>query len=177
MITPNVELGKKLDRVAVLLSIVVIALVIFMRGDYKPDIGIDTTFIPRINALLNTGVALALVAALVFIKRGNVIAHRSAVFVAMVLSTFFLLFYVLYHFTNYETSYCFDGGLRTLYFILLISHIILAGLSLPFILFTFIRGYTGQVVKHKRMARLVYPVWLYVSVTGPLVYLMLAPCY
>lgn len=173
----NVELGKKLDRLAVLLSAVVIALVIFMRGDYKPDLGFDTTFVPAVNAVVNTLVALCLIVALYYVRQGKILAHRTAIMTAMGLSVVFLLLYVLYHFTNYETAYCGQGRIRTVYFLLLISHIVLAGLSLPFILFTFIRGFTGQVAKHKRLARYVYPVWLYVAVSGPVVYLMLKPCY
>lgn len=174
---PNIALGKKLDRVAVVVSIAVVGLVIFMRGDYKPDIGIDTTFIPKVNAILNTGVALALIVALVMIKQKNKAAHQMAINLAMVLSALFLVFYVLYHFTNYETGYGGEGTMRTVYFTLLISHIVLAGLSLPFILFTYIRAYTGQYEAHKKMARWVWPVWFYVAVTGPVVYLMLSPYY
>lgn len=173
----NVALGKKLDKIAVVLSVVVVGLVIFMRGDYKPDLGFDTTFIPRINAILNSGVAIALLAALVMIKQRKVVAHQVMINVAMVLSALFLVGYVLYHFTNYETSYCGEGTIRTVYFVLLISHIVLAGLSLPFIMFTYIRGVTGQYEAHRRLARKVWPVWFYVALTGPIVYLMLSPCY
>jgi len=175
--TPNPELGKKLDRLAYILSAIVIALVIFMRGPNKPEVGFDTSILPPINAILNTFCALCLMLAVFFIKRKNIVMHRRMIFAAMVFSILFLLCYVLYHFTTYETTYCKEGTIRTVYFIILISHIILAGLSLPFILLTFIRGFTFQVDKHKKMARWVYPVWLYVAITGPVVYLMLAPCY
>ena len=99
------------------------------------------------------------------------------VFGAMLFSFFFLLSYVVYHFTTPETRYCKQGMIRTIYFFILISHIILAGLSLPFILLTFSRGISFMTEKHKKMARWVYPVWLYVMITGPVVYLMLRPCY
>jgi putative membrane protein len=173
----DIELGKKLDKVAIIISIAVVGLVIFMRGDYKPDLGIDTTFIPRVNAILNTGVAIALLAALVMIKQKKVAAHQLMINVAMVLSALFLVGYVLYHFTNYETSYCGEGTGRTVYFTLLITHIIFAGLSLPFILFTYIRAFTGQYEAHRKLAKRVWPVWFYVAITGPIVYLMLSPCY
>jgi putative membrane protein len=173
----NVQLGKKLDRISYVISAVVIALVIFMRGDYKPDLGIDFTFIPKLNAIINSLVALVLLLALYFIKNKNIKAHQRSINVAMVLSLFFLLFYVLYHFTNYETKYCGEGLSKTIYFIVLISHIILAGVSLPFILMTWIRGFTGQITKHRKMTKWVFPVWFYVAITGPIVYLMLAPCY
>lgn len=177
MTTPNIELGKKLDRYAYALSAVVIALVIFMRGDYKPDLGFDTSFLPVVNALLNTLCAICLMMAVFFVKRKNIKMHRRMIYGAMVFSILFLLCYVLYHFTNVETKYLGEGTIRYIYFFILITHIVLAGLSLPFILMTFIRGYTYQVEKHRKMARWVYPVWLYVAITGPVVYLMLAPYY
>lgn len=177
MNTPNPELGKKLDRIAYILSAVVIGLVIFMRGPNKPEVGFDTSILPPINALLNTFCAICLMMAVFFIKRKNINMHRKMIYAAMVFSILFLLCYVLYHFTTHETTYCKEGSIRIVYFIILISHIVLAGLSLPFILLTFIRGYTFQVDKHRRMAKWVYPVWLYVAMSGPVVYIMLAPCY
>jgi putative membrane protein len=84
---------------------------------------------------------------------------------------------VSYHFTTPETKFGGTGTLKTVYFILLISHIILAAVSFPFILFTWIYGFTNQVQKHRRMAKYVFPVWLYVAVTGPICYLMLRPYY
>ena len=104
-------------------------------------------------------------------------AHMKFMTGALVSSVLFLLCYVLYHFTTVETTFCREGWIRPFYYVILISHIVLAGLSLPFILFTYIRAYTKQFEKHKRLARKVYPVWLYVSITGPVVYLLLRPCY
>ena len=96
---------------------------------------------------------------------------------AMVCSALFLLCYVAYHFTNEETRFGGEGFARTAYFVLLISHIVLAALSLPFILQTWIYGFTNQFEKHRKMAKLVFPVWLYVALTGPICYLMLQPYY
>lgn len=168
---------KKLDRIAYVLSAVVLALVVLMRGDYKPDLGFDTTFIPALVAGINSAVTICLLAALLAIKSKNVKLHRNLVNAAMLLSACFLLFYVLYHFTNYETPFCKEGIIRKVYFFFLITHIILAGISLPFILMTYIRGYVGDLSGHRRMAKWVYPIWLYVAATGPLVYFMLRPCY
>jgi len=172
----NDKLAKKLNLAAYIISAVVIMLVGLMRR-VKLDVGVDFSFLPAYNAMFNTVVAVCLLAALVFIKRKNIKAHRASMFLAMTFSFLFLLTYVLYHFTTPETTYCGEGSMRTIYFILLISHIILAAISLPFILFTFIKGFTYQVEEHKRMARWVWPVWFYVAVTGPLCYLMLSPCY
>jgi putative membrane protein len=96
---------------------------------------------------------------------------------AMVLSTLFLLCYVAYHFTTVETRYGGEGALRAVYFFLLITHIIAAGVSLPLILLTFISAWTSRFGKHRSMARWVFPLWLFVAVTGPICYLMLKPYY
>ena len=188
----NRALGRKLDIVAVIISIAVLTLVGFMRvPSMKINTTIDCSFLPPLHALFNSVVAIALTLALYFIKIKNVKGHRNMIYVAMSFSFLFLLSYVVYHFTTLETLYSdFDhngivsvvekaqsGSLRTIYFIFLASHILLAAVSLPFILFTFIRGYTGQVMKHKRLARFVWPVWFYVAVTGPICYLMLKPFY
>ena len=173
---PNQALATKLNRLAYVVSALVLILVGLMRRE-KIEVGVDFSFLPPIHAILNTLVALCLILALWYVKQKNIEKHRFFIFGAMTFSALFLLCYVLYHFTTVETKYCFEGPSRTLYFILLISHIVLAGFSLPFILLTFIQGYTNQVEKHKKMAVYVYPVWLYVAITGPLCYLMLYPCY
>jgi putative membrane protein len=121
--------------------------------------------------------ALVLIAALIFIKQGRVGLHRAAMMLAMVLSVFFLLSYVAYHITNDPTQYQGEGAMRTVYFILLITHIVSAAVSFPFILFTFIAAWTNRFDAHRKMARWVFPLWLYVAVTGPVCYLMLRPYY
>lgn len=174
----NETLRKRLDVLSYILSVAVLLLVVIMRQpEYKISTSIDFSFLPPIHATFNIVVALFLVAALYFVKKKNIKAHRNAIFGAMIFSALFLLSYVMYHFTTEETRYCFQGFSRTIYFIILISHIILAGISLPFILLTFSRGISFTTVKHKKMARWVYPVWLYVAITGPVAYFMLRPCY
>lgn len=173
----NKPLLKKLDIFAYVASVLVIGIVIAMRPAERFAVDFDTSWMPAFNASVNTIAGIFLIMALYFIKRKNVKAHRNMIFGAMIFSALFLLTYVAYHFTTPETSYCKEGAIRTVYFIILISHIILAGLSLPFILLTFNRGFTYSVDKHKKLARWVYPVWLYVVFTGPVVYLMLKPCY
>lgn len=175
-IQPQVELGKRLDVVAYIITGVVLLLVGLMRR-VKIDVGVDFSFLPPVHATFNAIVAVFLLLALYFIKNKNIEAHRKSIYGAMFFSFLFLLSYVVYHFTTVETTYCGEGTKRTVYFVLLISHIVLAGLSLPFILLTFIRGYTNQVEKHKRLALWVWPVWFFVAVSGPLCYLMLKPCY
>jgi len=188
----NKALAKKLNIAAIVASIAVIGLVAVMRmPGMKINTSIDFSFLPPLHALFNSLVAVALLAALYYIKQKNVAAHQRMINTAMIFSTLFLLSYVVYHFTTPETLYsdfnhdfnvtdeekARSGSLRTIYFTFLASHILLAAISLPFILFTYIRGFTGQVEKHKKMAKYVWPVWFYVAVTGPICYFMLKPFY
>ncbi len=166
---------KRLNVLAWVITIIVWLLVGAMR-QYKFDIGLDLSFLAGVNALFNTGVSVALVMAFYFIKNKRIEQHRKSIYVAMVLSAGFLISYVLYHFTTPEVIYCKEGGAKTIYYFILFSHIVLAGLSLPFILMTFVRGYAGDFNRHRRMARWVFPVWLYVAITGPIVYLLLLSC-
>jgi putative membrane protein len=173
----NIEVAKKLNKIAIVITVVVLSLVFFMRSEYKLDLGMDFNFLPPVSATLNTLVAICLLIALYFIKQKNISAHQRSINLAMFLSFLFLISYVLYHFTTIETKYCGEGSIRIIYFLLLISHIILAAVSFPLILFAYIKGYTGQVAKHRKMVKWVYPLWLYVAISGPLCYLMLMPCY
>lgn len=151
----------------------------------------DVSALPAANAVLNALAAVSLILALVMIKQKNVIAHRNFIYAALGFSVLFLLSYVTYHFTM-EQSYFGDAnhdgvvdevekalvsGVAPFYYFLLVSHIALAGVTLPFILITFNRAYTRQFERHKKIAKRVFPFWLYVAITGPVVYLMMAPYY
>lgn len=157
-------------------SAAVILLVVFMRKIHI-DVGIDFSFLPPFHATLNGLAAIALMCSFYFIKNKNVKAHQAANVIALGLSTLFLLSYVVYHTTTEATKFGGEGTIRYVYFFLLVTHVILAAVILPFILFTFIRAYTGQIEKHRKMAKWVYPLWLYVAITGPICYLMLKPYY
>ncbi len=174
----NVLLGKKLIRGTWVFSIVVWIVILAMRRIKVPlPEGVDLSFLPGVHALLNTSAAVCLVLALLAVRKKNIPLHRRFVSLAMTFSGVFLLSYVTYHLTTPETSYGGEGALKVVYYLLLISHIILAGISLPFILKTWALGFTGQVTRHRRHARIIFPVWLYVALTGPLCYLMLSPYY
>lgn len=191
-LNPHPQRERILKILAWVVSAVVLVLVGVMRR-YKIPIpeSVDLSFLPAVNAFINALTALALLVSLYFIKRKDVIKHRNTNYVALGLSVLFLLCYVAYHFTTPEVKFgdvsgdgivdaaelAAVGGVRTAYLILLFSHIILAGLILPFILFTFIRAYTGKYELHRKMARWVWPLWFYVAVTGPVVYFMLKPYY
>lgn len=188
----KLQLEKQMNTAAWIITGAVLLLVGLMRRVKIPlPDGWDFSFLPPFHATLNALTAVALLAAFYFIRQKNIQAHRRSIYVALSLSVLFLLSYVAYHFTTPEALYGdlnHDGALsveelaaagssRNWYLVLLLSHISLAALVLPFILFTFIRAYTGQVERHRKMARWVFPVWLYVAVTGPLVYYMLMPYY
>ena len=176
---PNLALARKLKIAVWVLTVVVWILVGAMRRPEKIQLpeGITLDFLPATHAVLNSLVAVFLVAALVMIKKGNVALHKKFVSAAMICSAVFLLCYVAYHFTNEETKFGGDGAVWYFYISLLVSHIILAAVSLPFILLTWVYGQTNQFKKHRKLAKYVFPVWLYVAVTGPICYLMLRPYY
>ena len=174
--TPDIALEKRLNRWAYVVSAVVLVLVGLMRR-VKIDLGIDFSFLPPFHASLNAICAVILMVALWHIKNGRREQHRRAIYAAMVCSALFLISYVLYHFTTPETRFGGEGFIKTVYFFLLITHVVLAAVILPFVLFTFTRAYTGQYEPHKKMARWVFPLWLYVAITGPICYLMLKPYY
>lgn len=176
--TPNQALSKKLGVLAWISSALVLVLVVCMQKIRIPlPDGWSTMGLPPFHAAVNALVAVLLVVSLLCIKLGKVRLHRATMLAAMGFSVVFLLSYVAYHMTNDPTRYGGEGLARLVYFLLLISHIILAAVSLPFILFTFIAAWTNRFTAHRRLARWVYPMWLYVTVTGPVCYWMLRPYY
>ncbi len=172
----NLPLARKLYPIAAVLTVAVLALVGVMRR-VKLDIGVELHFLPPVHAILNSVVAVLLVTALVMIQQQKVRAHKNAITAAMICSAVFLLCYVAYHFTTPETKFGGEGAIRIVYFVLLISHIVLAAVSFPLILFTWIFGFTGQIKRHRWFSKFTFPMWLYVAVTGPICYLMLRPYY
>ena len=173
---PNLALARKLNIAAWIVTVAVLGLVVGMRY-IKLDLGIDFSFLPPFHATLNALAAVTLIYAFLKIKRKEVTAHKRAMLAALGISTLFLLSYVLYHITTDATTYGGEGAIRYVYFFFLITHVVLAAAIFPFILFTFIRSFTNQIEKHRRMARWVFPLWLYVAITGPICYLMLMPYY
>ncbi len=176
---PNDSLAKQLSKVAWIVTALVLILVGLMRSPYKiplPD-GWSMSFLPPVHAVINALVSVCLVGAIIAVKRGRIATHRNFMLAAMALSTLFLLCYVAYHFTTVETRYGGEGAMRAAYFFLLITHIVAASVSLPLILLTFINAWTNRFEKHRNIARWVFPIWLYVAVTGPICYLLLMPYY
>jgi putative membrane protein len=136
--------------------------------------GTHLLFLPALNALLNGLSAVALCLGFAFIRQGNVAAHRAAMFTAFLFSTLFLVTYITNHALHGDMKFHGVGGVRSVYFPLLISHIGLSVIALPLILVTFFLSLSGRFPIHKRVARWTFPIWLYVSVTGVIVYAMLA---
>jgi putative membrane protein len=157
-------------------SAVVYGLVIILHelpgSDFAPAF---ISFQPLLHAVLNGSCFILLLTSLSFIKKGNVEMHKRLNTLAMLLSVVFLLSYVVYHYFAGDTSYL--GEFKGVYIFILLTHILLAALSLPFILLAYYHGFIGNVAKHKKMVRFVYPIWLYVTFTGVLVYLFLVPYY
>lgn len=167
---------KTLNIIAIAISILVFLLVGMMRR-YTFDIGVDLSFLPAVHAVLNTLATICLIYGFIQIKNKNITKHRNAMVTAIGFSVLFLCSYVIYHFTQEQTVYGGEGWTRNIYFVILITHIILAGAILPFILFTFIRAFVGSYERHKKLARWTFPIWLYVTITGPIVYLFMYPYY
>lgn len=162
------------------LSIVIPLAVAALFGVNLPKMGYDVeplSFLPPIYATINGLTAILLVCAVSAIKRGNKKMHENLIKLCMVCSSLFLLMYVAYHMTSVSTSYGGDGVIRYVYFFILITHILLSVIIIPFVLFTFVRGIAGAYERHKKLARITYPMWLYVAVTGVIVYLMISPYY
>jgi putative membrane protein len=135
------------------------------------------SFLPHVNAVLNTTSALLLLAGFRFIRRGRIQAHRNCQVTAVVTSTLFLVSYLTYHYYHGSTRFAGQGLVRPLYFAILITHTILAVVIVPLIVVTLYRAARGDFIRHRRLARWTLPLWLYVSVTGVIVYLMLYHLY
>ncbi len=134
-------------------------------------------FLPPIYATINGITAVILVVAVYQIRKGNRKLHERLMKTAIGLSILFLVLYMTYHMTSDSTTYGGEGILKYIYYFVLITHILLSILVIPFVLVTFIRALSGQFYKHRKIARIAYPLWLYVAVSGVIVYLMISPYY
>jgi putative membrane protein len=134
-------------------------------------------FLPPIYATINGLTAVLLVLAVIQIKKGNRKLHERLMKTAIVFSVLFLLMYVMYHMTSDSTKFGGEGLIKYVYYFILLTHILLSVLVIPFVLITYVRAITGNFAAHKKIARITFPLWLYVAVTGVIVYLMIAPYY
>lgn len=183
---------KRAKFLIFLLSVVVFAAVTLL-SQIKLDVnlGFDKHIFAQINAIINGTVSVLLIAGLITIKVKKRIVHERIMLTAMILSTLFLVSYICHHLFTGSTPFgdadhdglasaseiAAVGSMRLVYFLILITHIFLAAIILPFILFTAYRALISEYPKHKKLARLTWPIWLYVSVTGVVVYLLISPYY
>jgi putative membrane protein len=179
--TPSFKYRKLVIAVSIIIPIAVAALF-----GIKVE-GVDLSFLPPFYATLNGITAVLLVLALVFIKKGNMKLHQRTIQACLAISLLFLLCYVAYHMTSDTTLYgdmnhdgivdANIGSIKYLYYFILISHILLSVAVIPVVLFTYLFALEGNFVKHKKYTRFAFPIWLYVAVTGVVVYWMISPYY
>ncbi len=193
MLQPSlIKNDKKAKLLIYTVSFVVFAAVVFL-SKYKlnVDLGFNVHVFAKVNAVINSIVTVLLVAGLFFVKQDKYVVHKKIMLTAISLSVLFLLSYIAHHLLAGDTKYgdvnhdgllsiderALAGNLRMVYYFVLITHIPLAAIILPFILFTAYRALTGDYEKHKKLVRITWPVWFYVAVTGVVVYLMISPFY
>ncbi len=187
---------QKNDRLArtliLTVSFVVFAVVVILtKFKLQVNLGFDIHLFAKTNAIINAIVAVLLLAALIAIKLRNVHLHKRLMLTAIFFSVLFLITYIAHHLLAGETKFgdanldgilsdaerTAVGSMRLVYIIILLTHIFLAAVILPFILFTAYRALIGEFDRHKKIARITWPIWFYVAVTGPIVYLMISPYY
>ncbi|HLW63276.1 MAG TPA: DUF420 domain-containing protein [Flavobacterium sp.] len=176
----NIQNEKKYNIWIWILSVTIPLVVAVLFSVNLHDLGYNVkplSFLPPIYATINGVTAVLLILAVAAIKRGNQQLHERLVKVCIACSIAFLLMYVAYHMTSVETKFGGEGTIRYVYFFILITHILLSIVIIPFVLITFVRGISGSYQRHKKLARITYPMWLYVAVTGVIVYLMISPYY
>ncbi|MGY4689693.1 DUF420 domain-containing protein [Salibacterium sp. K-3] len=180
--TANPENRKK-DRsnawIAVILTVVINGLitVLFLMDGYRGEVGFDLTILPMMNAIFNSFTTVFLLGALFFILRKNVKMHQRFIYGAFSSTSLFLVTYLIYHYLSESTTYGGTGWSVYAYYFILITHIILAAVIVPLAVITFLRGIKNQKERHRKIARFTMPLWLYVSITGVVVYLMISPYY
>jgi putative membrane protein len=189
----GVSKNDRKARILIFSFSLVVFILISALGKYKLDVdlGFDEHIFAKANAVINSIVAVLLLAGLYFAKNRRYTTHRNIMLTAMALSVLFLLSYVLHHLLAGEARFgdinhdgivseaekAAAGSIRYLYYVLLGTHILLAGIVLPFILFTAYRALINENAAHRKLAKITWPIWFYVAVTGPLVYLMISPYY
>jgi putative membrane protein len=157
--------------------VVFAAVVILGRVKLEVDLGFDVHIFAAINAVINSAIAVLLIAALWAVKAKKYLLHKQMMMTALLLSVLFLVSYIAHHLLAGDTKFGGEGAIRTVYYVILITHIFLAAIILPFILYTAYRALTAEYSTHKKLAKYTWPLWLYVAITGPVVYWMISPYY
>ena len=159
-------------------SVIVFAAIVAL-GKIKlaVHLGFNEHIFARINAAINSAVSLLLLSGLIAVKNKKYLLHKRIMITAIILSSLFLVSYICHHLFSGETKFGGTGTIRYVYYFILGTHIILAAIILPFILFTAYRSMIGEFERHKKLARITWPIWFYVAVTGVVVYFMISPYY
>ena len=192
----NIILYNRLTVIVSILVPVLVALLLFLKWDldklvfdlrspnFEPIILIEDLpiakplkFLPPIYAAINGITAIILVMAVYYIKKGKRNIHEYLIKICIALSLCFLVMYIAYHITSDPTSFGGEGAIKYIYYFILISHILLSITVIPFVLFSYIRAITGDFQRHRKIAKITFPIWLYVAVTGVIVYIMISPYY
>jgi len=157
--------------------IVFAAIVVLSKVKLNVQLGFDEHLFAKINAVINSTVSVLLLAGLIAVKNKKYLLHKRIMITAIILSCLFLVSYICHHLFTGETKFGGEGTVRYIYYFILGTHIVLAGIILPFILFTAYRAMIGEWVKHRKLSKITWPIWLYVAVTGVVVYFMISPYY
>ena len=172
----NLNQEKKYKKIITVLSIAIPLAVAALFGIKIPNVE-PLTFLPPIYASINGLTAILLIAAVIAIKKGNKALHEKLNTAAIICSVLFLLMYIAYHITSNSTPFGGEGIIKYVYYFILISHIILSIIIIPFVLITLMRAKLGDFPAHKKIAKITFPLWLYVAITGVIVYIMISPYY
>jgi putative membrane protein len=167
---------KKYKKFITIVSIVIPIAVAALFGIKIPNVE-PLSFLPPIYATINGLTAVLLIASIIAIKNGNRKLHEQLNTTALVFSALFLVMYVAYHMTSESTKFGGEGVIKYVYYFILISHVLLSIVVIPFVLFAYMRAKLGQFTQHKKIAKITFPLWLYVAVTGVVVYVMISPYY
>jgi putative membrane protein len=171
---------KSLSLIIYAVSIVIclaVAFLIYFPQALSLGGGVDVSYLPRFHAFLNGSCTLLLIAGYIAVRRMQYNFHKMLMVTCFLLSSIFLVSYVIYHSQAPATKFGGEGMIRPIYYTLLLTHIVLAALILPLALFTISRSWRGEFAKHKKIARYTLPIWIYVTATGVIVYFMLVPYY
>jgi len=160
--------------VSVLIPLVVAFLYIIPKKDL---VNLNLNFLPLVNAIINGTTSVLIILAVLAIKKGNKNLHKKIMLTALFLSICFLVSYILYHSTNESTKYGGEGVIKYVYYFILLTHILLSAIIVPLVLITLSRALTEKFDKHKKIARITFPLWLYVTISGVLVYVLISPYY
>ena len=176
----NKTLEKKYSKLIIAVSIIIPLIVALLFSVKLKDFGFQVaplSFLPPIYATINGFTAIILIVAVLAIKNGNRILHQRLMTTAIALSVLFLMMYLAYHMTADSTKFGGEGAVKYIYFFILITHILLSIVIIPMVLITYVRALSQRFDQHKKIARITFPIWLYVAVTGVVVFLMISPYY